>query len=352
MIGTFVEYNIQSLVYQINNVFHLELKEVNSKDELINNSFEFIIFQVEKFSSVDTAINFIKKLKEISLDNVLIISTDETNQNLLQLDFSDISSVFLLTDDATTIKQKLMKTFKKFKNPTLETTTLENPMWIKDEPIFKKEFHKSKTISVAGILKRSGTTTCAIQILKYLQINNQKVCYIEMNDNHHIELLSDYYSEAIKDNGKVTYENCELYYDKIQIENIVKSNYDFLVFDFGILNENNLPLFLEKDVKILVTGSTPSDIKQMGILFETLHNKDIDYIFNFVHPKDQMSVKSAMGSLGNKIYFSSNTPGYFYYSSENESMHRKILHKHMTFNNPEKQTEEPKKKSLFSFLKK
>lgn len=352
MIGTFVNDDIQSLIYQINNLFHLELKEVNSKDELINNSFEFIIFQVEKFSSVDTAINFIKKLKEISTDNILVISTDETNQRILQLEFSDILSVFLLTDDSTTIKIKLQNTFEKFKNPTLENPILENPILDNKEPIFKKDFHKSKTISVAGILKRSGATTCAIQILKYLQINNQKVCYIEMNDNKYIELFSDYYSEAVKKDGKIFYENCELFFDKNQIENVVKSNYDFLIFDFGILSNNNLPNFLEKDVKILVTGSTPYDIKQMGTLFETLHTKDIEYIFNFVHPKDQMSVKSAMGSLGDKIYFASNTPGYFYYSSENESMHRKILHKHMTFNSPEKPIEEAKKKSLFPFLRK
>lgn len=349
MIGIYVNDDINLLIEQINNLYHLEIKEVTSQDELINNSYEFIIFQVEKFNSINTAINFITKLQEISTENILVISTETTNQHLLQLDFTHLLSKFLLSNNSTTIKQRILSIFETL--GTAQPSTLENPMWIKkDEPIFKKEFHKSKTISVSGILHRSGATTCAIQILKYLQINNQKVCYIEMNDNNHIKLLSDYYSEAIKSDGKVTYENCELYYDKNQIENIVKGNYDFLIFDLGILNHTNLPLFLEKDIKILVTGSTPSDIKQMGTLFETLHTKDIDYVFNFVHPKDQMSVKSAMGSLGDKIHFASNTPGYFYYSSENENMHRKILHPHMTFNKKSPVTSEKKKK--FSLFKK
>ena len=54
----------------------------------------------------------------------------------------------------------------------------------------KPESNGFKTVAFCGCQPRIGTTTQAVQFAKYLQFSGLSVCYIEANENHHVEAVS------------------------------------------------------------------------------------------------------------------------------------------------------------------
>ena len=63
------------------------------------------------------------------------------------------------------------------------------------EELEQQESNKSaiRSVALVGACERIGTTTQAIQIVKYLQLMGYKTCYIEMNNTEYIKLLREYY---------------------------------------------------------------------------------------------------------------------------------------------------------------
>ena len=70
----------------------------------------------------------------------------------------------------------------------------------------------TRTIAIAGTQPHIGTTTQAIQLIQYLQLMGNKVCYVEMNTNNYIQNLQNTYEdiERIED-GHIKFEHVELY---------------------------------------------------------------------------------------------------------------------------------------------
>ncbi|MBP2661566.1 MAG: hypothetical protein H6Q69_4598 [Firmicutes bacterium] len=75
---------------------------------------------------------------------------------------------------------------------------------------FKKE---SQTIAVAGCLGRIGTTTQAMQIIKYLTLMGYRACYIEMNRHGYIDGVKELYNNIKEDRKakRVTFEGIDMF---------------------------------------------------------------------------------------------------------------------------------------------
>lgn len=146
-----------------------------------------------------------------------------------------------------------------------------------------------KSIGIAGVVPRMGTTTQAIQIVKYLLYEGYSACYIELNDHGWVQALAEAYDavEEDKEIGRVTYQEVDLYWKMEKLPEIMKLNYDYYVYDYGVYQDRdfNKLSFLEKDLQLFMVGTKPGEfMKTYELIDNTFYNRVI-YIFNFI-PND------------------------------------------------------------------
>lgn len=206
------------------------------------------------------------------------------------------------------------------------------------------------TIGVAGTIERIGVTTQAIQLCKWLKMKGKNVCYIQMNDSGYVENLKVFYENVVVDEaqGCVSYENVEMYYDKARIDEILNRNYDFYVYDYGTITNEYFQKtsFFEKNYKIVVTGTKPTELSSFNQCMEELYHKHIHYVFSFVSEGDRENVMEMMSDKDKYSYLAGVTLDMFSLNSDNISNFEKIIPLE------EEIEEAPEKKGLFSFLKK
>ena len=143
----------------------------------------------------------------------------------------------------------------------------------------KKEIRERsyKTIGVAGAIHRIGTTTQAIQMVKFLISKGYKACYIEVNETKYKNILikqaEQYisYAEKVKiafevekddeELGFISYEKVDMLYKPDKLASI-EEEYDFYVYDYGTYSDRgfNKAAFLKDDITIFVTGANPTEI--------------------------------------------------------------------------------------------
>ena len=83
-----------------------------------------------------------------------------------------------------------------------------------------------------------GTTTQALQMVKYLLFRGRKACYLQMNGSNFIGALKQNYEIASEGPsiGKVTYQNVDLFEKQDKISHALKLGYDFYIYDYGVLS--------------------------------------------------------------------------------------------------------------------
>lgn len=212
----------------------------------------------------------------------------------------------------------------------------------------KENYKTSKTIAVCGSMPRIGTTTQALQIVKYLVLQGFKACYIQMENSGFVETISQFYSEVSTDSelGKVSYQNIDMFWRKEKIADILNCKYDYYVYDFGCMpdNENfSLVQFLEKDIKIIVCGSKCNELPAFQSVLDTISDKDINFIFSFTAKADQKDILELMEDRKKNTYFADYVPDQFSYSPSGNEMFSAILKP----DKDEKTTTEKKKFGLF-----
>lgn len=91
----------------------------------------------------------------------------------------------------------------------------------------KNENSKAKTIGIAGSIPRMGTTTQAIQLIKYLNLKGYKACYVQLNNHSWVEnLIADYAEvEQVEEIGKAVYKNVDMFYRIDKLPEILKLDY-------------------------------------------------------------------------------------------------------------------------------
>ena len=154
----------------------------------------------------------------------------------------------------------------------------------------KKEDNRFRTIGIAGVVSRIGTTTQAIQIVKYLLFKGYSACYIQMNNHRWVEELAEAYEgvEEDKEIGLVRYKEVDMYCKLEKLQDVMKKGYDFFVYDYGVYRERdfNKVSFLEKDLEMFMVGTKPGEFMRTYELIENNFYNNVIYIFNFV-PDDK-----------------------------------------------------------------
>lgn len=191
----------------------------------------------------------------------------------------------------------------------------------------KQEYQKiqtdmaQKTIAVAGVMHRIGTTTQAVQLVKYLMLQGHKACYVQSNGTDYIQRIMTYYEcEIEKDLGKIVFENVDMYYDIDKIGTILSLDYDYYVYDYGCMFDTsfNKLSFLERYKRIVVCGVKPNEIEFANKLIQHRYYSDLYYIFSFVDENTQKNILELMEDLKSHTYFSGYIPDPFVYDPSSD----------------------------------
>lgn len=189
----------------------------------------------------------------------------------------------------------------------------------KEEEEPEKEKTKAVCIGIAGAIARMGTTTQAIQMVKFFQYFGYRAAYFQMNQHHFVEDLKAAYEEVEEEEeiGRVTYMKVDMYYRLDRLQNVLKRDYDYLVFDYGVYSENgfNKISFLEKDKQIFVVGSQPGG--EFESTYEVIKNNfynNVSYVFNFVAKSEQNDIRELMEEKEAVTYFAEDAKDPFSFS--------------------------------------
>lgn len=242
---------------------------------------------------------------------------------------------------------------------------------IKEVKEKEESLQNFKTIGIAGACHRIGTTTQAVQIVKYLKLKGYKACLIEMNDNKYqdkkegnrneisfVEKIEawfdvDKYDEEI---GMVSAFGIDMYFRQNKIPEVLKKGYDYYIYDYGCYQDRafNKTAFVREDIKLFVVGAAVTELDYTKDVAENLFYQDAKIIFSLTAKSEEEdllslmnSIKTAEGSSNAKrTYFAAYSPDPFALPEESLALYEAII----PVENISKET--PRAKSLFGFSKK
>lgn len=320
------------------------------RDWVIKADYEIVIFELSQF--VDGAELLAAEFETLSkVSNALFIFFYiGRNQNslLVQALLKKGFNRFVTHSITAYAKEELQRCLLGYATIELEPDQV-------DEAIEKDNASKNMAqtiIAVAGCCKRIGTTTQAIQIVKYLQFRGHTACYIEMNDSRFVPSVGSLYDikPAPEDLAlrKITYNGVDMFAYPDRIGEIRALGYEYLVYDFGSITTatgNSIIQFLEKDIKIIVGGVAPSELEAMQAVLNKTIMQNVYYVFSFVHENDFKEVLELQDTKAASTVFAQYTPDYFVYTSSSNSIYDTII-------GASNIAPPPKKKGFWEFGKK
>lgn len=156
-------------------------------------------------------------------------------------------------------------------------------------------------INIAGTMPRIGTTTVAMQLIRFIYKFGYTAAYIEMNDHRYAESAYDMYADTKKDDDlkMITCEGIDCY-PPSGLKTLTSGGapYDFLVCDYGSMTEDIFKKtehsFKNNGIPIIVAGVKANEIKYTE---NALRDRELDkaiYIFNFMKDDDKAEISGKM----------------------------------------------------------
>jgi hypothetical protein len=172
----------------------------------------------------------------------------------------------------------------------------------KNKYVFK---HKNIKIAVVGVSSKVGTTTTAFNMANFLSEIGSKVSYTEANNNEHLKQIAAYYKFQKVENY-YKYKEVEYYPNKQFPE-----DYNFNVFDLGILNASSIAVFRSCDIKVLCSGSKPYELIDMEKIKELVEDVKLGILFNSAADADKLFIRKNYEKEINRLYFQEYSPNLF-----------------------------------------
>lgn len=184
------------------------------------------------------------------------------------------------------------------------------------------------TIGVAGACHRIGTTTQAIQIVKYLTLLKYKACLVELNENkYENRLLSRVQKRELsffektrllmivsnddEKRGFIKHDGVDIFYKPELLPDIISEGYDYIVYDYGVYTDHgfNKTSFLKDDIQIFCVAANPAEVDYVFEVAENVSYKKSKFIFSFSKENDREDLKEVFSQFGDdRAFFSDYTP--------------------------------------------
>lgn len=180
------------------------------------------------------------------------------------------------------------------------------------------------TVHIAGVLPRIGTTTLALQLVRFVQDCGYTACYVEMSRQEYIWGVTNIYEGVTKERqtGKTAYAGISMYSsDRLRALLDGKlGDYDYIIADFGSIKDPSydISVFGGGDCGILVCGNKPNEIfASEDALAESMY-ADCITVFNFTDPADRPAIREMMAGRGDTTEFLPYIPDPFHAGKELE----------------------------------
>lgn len=174
-------------------------------------------------------------------------------------------------------------------------------------------------IAVIGAMRRIGTTTVALQLVKYLNDQEEHAAaYLQYNNSDFITDLKEICC-VDQDAGKpdkITFANTDIFSDPRKVSGIISSGYQYIVYDYGDIKSISQSSAFEKDIIIIVGGGEPDEIRAMTAAMEVFNQKNVFYFFNFTPFSDREELLDMMEGYRNKTFFLDYIPDKFCYNPD------------------------------------
>lgn len=174
-------------------------------------------------------------------------------------------------------------------------------------------------IAVIGAMRRIGTTTVALQLVKYLNDQEEHAAaYLQYNNSDFITDLKEICCADV-DTGKpdkITFANTDIFSDPRKVNGIISSGYQYIVYDYGDIKSISQSSAFEKDIIIIVGGAEPDEIRAMTAAMEVFNQKNVFYFFNFTPLSDREELLDMMEGYRNKTFFLDYIPDKFCYNPD------------------------------------
>lgn len=301
-------------------------------------AYDYIVIDVGQFSeSAEQQVNEICQIKNATNAEIVILAIGYKNNSSLLMQLKSAGVQYFITSPILSHqKQALQDAFAGIPTEIKEAknTISQEPTLQQDYEQISKQEKRSKIIAIAGAQHRIGTTTQALQIVKYLSFMGYKAAYVEMNGNAYVEQLQRVYCIDNEENneklGLVNYQNVPMFCKKENISEILKLEYDFLVYDFGTFDDSyfNIISFIEKDISIIVGGTKPNELENMTNVISKTIVRDCYYIFSFSHQAEHSEILELMEERADNTTFATYSPDPFLYAAESNKIYQKIIPLH------------------------
>ena len=174
-------------------------------------------------------------------------------------------------------------------------------------------------IAVIGAMRRIGTTTVALQLVKYLNDQEEHAAaYLQYNNSDFITDLKEICCADVDPAkpDKITFANTDIFSDPRKVNGIISSGYQYIVYDYGDIKSISQSSAFEKDIIILVGGAEPDEIRAMTAAMEVFNQKNVFYFFNFTPLSDREELLDMMEGYRNKTFFLDYIPDKFCYNPD------------------------------------
>lgn len=189
-----------------------------------------------------------------------------------------------------------------------------------DEVIKKQEEAKIsvlnlKTVALAGTQHRIGTTTQAVQIVKYLQYLGHTACYVELNSNRYLDanarsggirslsLVEKYALFGEKYDNKTVFGGVDMYTGQVGLSESIRSEYEYLVFDYGSVTEQDFDrtAFAKDDIRIFVGGCKPTEMDSLETMLSVPLYSDANVMISFAPEGEEESILKLISDVRNTV---------------------------------------------------
>lgn len=316
-------------------------------DVIMSRNFKYIILNIEMIvNDYHEISSIVKKIKDCTNSTIIAYAQGYNyKQDVIQALFKVGVIDFILSTTLTGKYEALEKALRGI-NRHEEIAQL---MEISDQPeeaapplIVHTGIESYKTVGIMGCMSRIGTTTQAIQIVKYLSLHGKRAAYIEMNNNGYIDLLTRYYSDCDTDDilGKVTYMNVDMFYKQEKISDILRMDYDYFIYDFGTFSASapTRISYLEKNINIIVGGTKPDEMQEMQKVLNDMYDKNIEYIFSFSDENEHTDILEVMQDKAPKTHFAIYSPDAFVYLTQGNKIYDSIFQIDVSLMEPPKKS--------------
>ncbi|MGN0173666.1 MAG: hypothetical protein ACI39F_04420 [Acutalibacteraceae bacterium] len=301
------------------------------EERILKDKYKHIIFDVEQFiDDFEYIADTIIKYQNVTNSNIIISAIGyNTKSEIIQSFLKRGITNFVMNNTLAKQYEELEFCFQN-KNAPIEDTALNvvDEDTSPDLPAQEKTINSYRTIAVAGCCSRIGTTTQAMQIIKYLTLMGYKACYIEMNNNEYVRKIAEYFTDATEngDYDFIEYEKIKMYDKKENIAEILQQDFDFFVYDFGSFTDRafNTISFAEKNIKLVVCGTKASEIDYTNAVIQRTYNTDCYYLFNFCHHNERKDVLEMMSDKASKTIFLPYSPDPFTYNTASNNLYKNI----------------------------